>query len=76
MRGILVWIGINFVLTFTLAHISWQGHLGGFLVGSAVGAVLVYAPRGRRRTTVQLAGTAAIGLAVVAAIVARIVTLR
>jgi membrane associated rhomboid family serine protease len=76
VRGILVWIGINFVLTFTLAHISWQGHLGGFLVGSAVGAVLVYAPRGRRRTAVQLAGTAAIGLAVVAAIVARIVTLQ
>jgi membrane associated rhomboid family serine protease len=75
VRGILVWIGINFFLTFTLGNISWQGHLGGFLAGTAVGAVLVFAPRGSRRTPVQLGGTAAIAVAVVGAIVARIVML-
>jgi membrane associated rhomboid family serine protease len=75
VRGIMTWIGINFVLTFTLGNISWQGHLGGFVAGTAVGAILVYAPRGPRRTPVQLAGTSAVALVVVAAIVARIVQL-
>jgi membrane associated rhomboid family serine protease len=75
IRTVLVWIGINFVFTFTLANISWQGHVGGFIAGAAIGAVLVFAPRGPRRTPVQFAGTAAIALVVLAAIVARIVTL-
>ncbi len=36
MQQILIWIGINFVITVRLAgHISWQGHLGGFLGGVA-----------------------------------------
>ena len=75
VRGVLTWIGINFVLTFVIANISWQGHLGGFLGGTAVGAVLVFSPRGPRRTAFQVGGTSAIALVVVAAIVARIVAL-
>ena len=75
VRGVLTWIGINFVLTFVIANISWQGHLGGFLAGTAVGAVLVFSPRGPRRTAFQVGGTSAIAFVVVAAIVARIVAL-
>ena len=75
VRGILTWIGINFVLTFAIAHISWQGHLGGFLAGAAIGAIMVYAPRGPRRTTVQVLGTSAVALSVVVAIVLRIAQL-
>jgi len=75
VRGILTWIGINFFLTFAIANISWQGHLGGFVAGSAIGAILVYAPRGPQRTPVQVAGTSAVALVVVAAIVARILAL-
>ena len=67
-----MWIGINFAFTFLIANISWQGHLGGFLGGRAVGAVLVYAPRGPRRALVQAAGTAAIALVVLAAIAVRV----
>ncbi len=74
-RGVLTWIGINFVITFLVANISWQGHVGGFLAGTAIGAILVYAPRGPRRTTVQALGTAAVALLVVAAILARIAQL-
>jgi membrane associated rhomboid family serine protease len=76
VRGILTWIGINFFLTFAIAHISWQGHLGGFVAGTLVGAILVYAPRGPRRTPIQVAGTSAVALVVIAAILARILTLR
>jgi membrane associated rhomboid family serine protease len=75
VRGVLTWIGINFALTFLIAHISWQGHLGGFLAGAGIGAILVFAPRGRRRTTVQALGTAAVALLVVAAILARVAQL-
>jgi len=76
VRGILTWIGINFFLTFAIANISWQGHVGGFVAGSAVGAILVYAPHGPNRTPVQVAGTAAVALVVLAAIAARVLALR
>ncbi len=75
VRGILTWIGINFVITFVLAGISWQGHVGGFLGGTAIGAILVYAPRGPRRTAIQVLGMAAVGLLIAAAIVARSINL-
>ncbi|MEO6511111.1 MAG: rhomboid family intramembrane serine protease [Nocardioides sp.] len=72
-QQILMWIGINAVLTFTFGF-SWQGHLGGFLGGLAVAAVLVYAPR-QRRGQMQAAGLAVIGVVIAAAIVAGILTL-
>ena len=70
-RTVLTWIAINFAFTFLFAGISWQGHLGGFLGGAAVAGVLVYAPRGPRRTPVQVSGMAAIGVLTVVAIVLR-----
>jgi membrane associated rhomboid family serine protease len=71
VRGILTWIGINFVITFVFAGISWQGHVGGFLAGTAIGAILVFAPR-QRRTAIQAVGVTAVAVVVVGAIVARI----
>lgn len=65
-QQILGWIGINFLITVMFrGFISWQGHLGGFLGGLAIAALLVYAPK-PRRTTWQLAGLA--GLSVVLAV--------
>jgi membrane associated rhomboid family serine protease len=40
---------INLVLTFTVSGISWQGHIGGLIVGAAVAAAYAYAPEARRR---------------------------
>ncbi len=74
VQQILMWIGINAVLTLTISGISWQGHLGGFLGGLAIGAVLVYAPR-ERRTQVQVAGLVVIALVILAAIAARVIDL-
>jgi membrane associated rhomboid family serine protease len=72
-QQILMWIGINAVLTLTYGF-SWQGHLGGFLGGLAIAAVLVYAPK-QRRVQVQAIGITVVGAVIAAAIVAGIATL-
>ncbi|WP_151083851.1 rhomboid family intramembrane serine protease [Nocardioides cynanchi] len=76
VRPLLGWVGLNFALTFLgRGFISWQGHLGGFLGGVVLAAVLAYAPR-ERRTTWQAAGFGAVALLVVLAVVARTATLN
>ncbi|MDN4172240.1 rhomboid family intramembrane serine protease [Nocardioides sp. SOB77] len=68
-------IAVNVVLTFAVPGISWQGHLGGFAGGLLVALALVHAPRGPRRTTVQVAGLALVALVVLGAIAARALVL-
>ncbi len=46
--GIVAVLGINAVLGFVLPGVAWQAHLGGLLVGAALGAAFAYAPRDRR----------------------------
>ncbi|MFD7652500.1 rhomboid family intramembrane serine protease [Actinosynnema sp. NPDC059797] len=58
-------IGLNVVLSFTLPGISLLGHLGGLVVGAAVAAGLVYAPRQNRNTYQLVAVAGAVLLLVV-----------
>ena len=74
VRGVLIWLGLNVVITFTFPGISWQGHLGGLLGGVVIGAVLVYAPR-NRRTLVQVAGVSTVMLLTLLTIALRSVAL-
>ncbi|WP_436700661.1 rhomboid family intramembrane serine protease [Nocardioides sp. BYT-33-1] len=74
VQSLLVWIGINVVLTFSLSNVSWQGHFGGLLGGAAIAAVLVFAPRARR-TAIQVGGLAALGVLLVVATVLRTLVL-
>ncbi|WP_167880591.1 rhomboid family intramembrane serine protease [Nocardioides guangzhouensis] len=69
VQTILMWIGLNVVLTI-VGGFSWQGHLGGFVGGAAVMTLLVYSPR-THRATYQVAGIAAVALLVGAAVVTR-----
>jgi membrane associated rhomboid family serine protease len=60
---LLLWIGLNFVITVVgRAFISWQGHLGGFLGGLVLAAVIAYSPRASRSRW------QAVGIGVVAAL--------
>ncbi len=74
-RQLLVWIGLNFVITVVgRGFISWQGHLGGFIGGCLIGAIIAYAPR-KGRTVWQAAGFGVLSAALVVAYVARTVML-
>jgi membrane associated rhomboid family serine protease len=74
VRGIGTWIAINFVLTFVVGGISWQGHVGGFVGGLLTGAALVYAPRAGR-TRWQAAGVGTVAAVVVVSTLVRIAQL-
>jgi len=70
VQSILGWIGINFLITFTIPNISWQGHLGGFIGGAVIAAALVYAPT-KNRIQLQALAVAAVAVVIVVVVVAR-----
>ena len=70
-QEILVWIGINAAITVVgRGFISWEGHLGGFLGGLALMALIVYSPR-ERRPWWQVSGFVLVTIMLVALIVVR-----
>ena len=69
-RGMLVIIGLNFVIGFVVPNISWEGHLGGLITGTVLGAAYVFAPPAHRRT-VGVVATAGMAVLLVGLILAR-----
>ncbi|MGI9084839.1 MAG: rhomboid family intramembrane serine protease [Aeromicrobium sp.] len=69
VRTLLVLLAINAVISLQ-GNISWQGHLGGFVTGLALGAALAYAPR-ERRAAIQLAAFSLTWVGIVVAVVLR-----
>jgi membrane associated rhomboid family serine protease len=64
-------IVLNLVMTFTISGISWGAHVGGLLAGAALALAYAYAPV-RRRRLVEIGGTAALAVVIVAAVLVRI----
>lgn len=54
----------NLVLSFSIANVSWQAHIGGLVVGAVIAIGMVYPPASRRNI-VQI-GTVAVVIAVLA----------
>ena len=72
---ILMWLGLNVVLTLVgRGFISWQGHLGGLVGGVLIALVIAYSPRAQR-TLWQSIGLGALGVLVLVALVARTLAL-
>jgi membrane associated rhomboid family serine protease len=67
LRQLGVILALNAFITFTVSNISWQAHIGGFVVGAIVGAAMVYAPKRNR-----LAWQAGVSVGVLAVLVALI----
>ncbi len=49
LRPLIIVLVLNVYVTFQFPGISWQGHLGGLVVGAIVGASMVFPPRETRR---------------------------
>ncbi|GAB2910268.1 rhomboid family intramembrane serine protease [Rhodococcus aerolatus] len=60
-RPVLTIIGLNVVISFVVPGISLFAHLGGLVTGALAAAAIVYAPRARR-SAVQWAGVAGVGV--------------
>jgi membrane associated rhomboid family serine protease len=70
VRPVVMLIGINLVLGFTVAHIAWQAHIGGLVAGGLLTAAYAYAPR-KNRTAIQVAATLAMVAILVLAVLVR-----
>lgn len=67
-RTVLMWIGINVVITVLgSAGISWQGHLGGFLGGIAATLLVATFRKQRAWQWISVAGVGALALVAMAA---------
>jgi len=69
-RQVVGLIVLNLGISFAVAHIAWQAHVGGLIAGSALTAAYVYAPR-NNRTLIQLAATAGMVALLVIGVVLR-----
>lgn len=70
-RSIVVLLAINLVITFSVPIIDWRAHLGGLVVGAVVAAGFAHVPRGPQRSRLHAVVCLAVGVVLVAAVVAR-----
>jgi membrane associated rhomboid family serine protease len=69
-RSIVFLIVLNLVISFSVAGIAWQAHVGGLLTGGLLTAAYAYAPR-NQRTLVQVGATVAVVAVLVIAVLTR-----
>lgn len=70
LRSLIVVVALNFWITFQFPGISWQGHLGGLVVGAIIGAAMVYPPA-RTRAMWQWGTVAATVVVLIVVLVVR-----
>ncbi len=64
LRGLAGLFAINLAIPFLVPQVSWQGHLGGLVVGVLVGYLFMWAPRDKR-LLVSIGGSVVVALALV-----------
>lgn len=65
---IVVIVAINVVIGFVVPGISWQGHLGGLIIGGLLAVAYAKAPRGSQRAVAVLAPAVILALLAIATI--------
>jgi len=70
VRPVVLLIVINLALSFSVAQIAWQAHVGGLVAGGLLTAAYAYAPR-NNRTAIQVAATIAMVVAFIAIVLVR-----
>ncbi|MET3805881.1 membrane associated rhomboid family serine protease [Nakamurella sp. UYEF19] len=70
MRQLLFVLALNLFLSFQVSGISWQGHIGGLVVGAVVTAAFVYAPQSRR-TQIQVGTVVLVFVLIVLVVIVR-----
>jgi len=72
VRQLLMWLGINVLITFVnLGSISWQAHLGGLVGGAAVACAWAFIPAGADRGRNQWMAVAGLVVLVIVGLMAR-----
>ena len=69
--SIVVLLGINLVITFSVPNIDWRAHLGGLVIGGLLAAVFAYVPRSPQQKLLHVGACVAVALVLVVAVVAR-----
>jgi membrane associated rhomboid family serine protease len=69
-RSIVFLIVLNLGISFAVAGIAWQAHVGGLITGGLLAAAYAYAPRSQR-TLVQVGATVAVVVVLVVAVLTR-----
>ncbi len=70
VRGIVIILGINLAITFSVSGIAWEAHVGGLVTGILLAAAYVYSPQARRNP-IALGSGAAILLALLIMVVVK-----
>jgi membrane associated rhomboid family serine protease len=69
-RAIIFLIVLNLVISFAVAGIAWQAHVGGLITGGLLTAAYAYAPA-KNRTLVQVTATVVLAAILVIAVLTR-----
>ena len=69
-RSIVFLIVVNLVISFAVAGIAWQAHVGGLITGGLLTAAYAYAPR-NHRALVQIGATVLVAAVLVVAVLSR-----
>ncbi|MCL1907615.1 MAG: rhomboid family intramembrane serine protease [Propionibacteriaceae bacterium] len=71
VRQLVMWLGINLVVTFAVPQVSWQAHLGGLLGGVVLGLAWSNGRGGPKKPTIGWLVVGLVGVGVMVGIVLR-----